>query len=157
LLIRVAITDEVLTLDHLKPDAERAIATARDSDAKEIEISVKAGKAQGGYLNKERAVEMVEMWLDVQKRAASEDEVAKKIVVSGYDGSGGRLEFDILKDKLEMAMEVDVYSDADEYYHDRVAQIRRSWELQKTKLRERSKRARESADEEEAAVDGSDG
>ncbi|MEZ5301325.1 MAG: DUF6731 family protein [Verrucomicrobiales bacterium] len=155
-LVRVNVTDDLLTLDKLKPDAERALAMARDAEAREIEILLKSSKAQGGYLHKERAVEVVEGWLNVGKRLGPDAQVTKKAVVSGYDGSGQRLEFDILNDKIEMAMEVDVYPDADEYYQSRIAQIRRAWELHKTKLRKRARRAH-SDDPPPAATETGDG
>ena len=79
--------------------------------------------------------EFVEAWLTIKRTVGDEHATVQKIIVAGVDESGQGQEFDILEDRLEMAIEVEMGIDPTAYYAERMAGILRSWDLQKSNIK----------------------
>ncbi len=133
--VKSVLGDVMAGMGEVGPGVREAMASAGLVNAGEVEIQLKAGKAKGAALDLKSVEEWLGAWLAVKRTIGDEHATVQKMVVAGVDEAGQGQEFDILEDRLEMAIEVEMGTDPEAYYAERMAGVLRSWDLQKGNIK----------------------
>lgn len=133
--ISSAIIDAMTTLDNIDSSTRQVILSAAQAESPGIELIMKSAPEKGGTLNQAVAAEKIESWLKIHEYLSDEEnEVVKKILVTGKDESGATAEFDLLKDRIFTVMNYQWVPDDGELWQTRRDQIRQAWDLNKASL-----------------------
>jgi len=134
--IASSIVDAMTTMDNIDGNTRQIILTAAQAESPGIELIMKSAREKGATLNQAVAAETVESWLKIHEYLSDdEDEVVKKIVVTGKDESGTTAEFDLLKDRMFTFMSFDWVPDDAELWKTRSDKIQQAWDLNKANLK----------------------
>lgn len=135
-LISSAIVDVMLTLDNIDEGTRQVIRNAAQAESPAIELVLKAGREKEATLNHAVVHEIIESWLRIHSDFGDEEnEIVKKIVVTGKDETGSAVEFDLLKDRMFTMMRFEWIPDDNALWNKRADEIQRAWELNKVNLR----------------------
>lgn len=128
--ISAAIIDIMPTLDDLDANTKNLIANAAQSESPAIEIILKSGREKDATMNQAVALETLGSWLKIQNDFADdENEIVRKIMVTGKEDGGTPVEFDLLKDKMTAAMHYDWVPDHEAMWKARSEQVQKTWDL----------------------------
>ncbi|MCB1063368.1 MAG: hypothetical protein KDN20_10665 [Verrucomicrobiae bacterium] len=128
--------DVMPTLDNVDENTKRLIQFAAQSESGGIEIVMKSPREKGATLNQAVALETLESWLRIHNDFSDEEnEIVKKIVVSGKDETGTTVEFDMLKDRMYSVMSYQWVPDDRELWKTRSGHIQTAWDLYKANLK----------------------
>ncbi len=124
------ITDVMATLDDIDSQTESMIKNAMQAESPAIELVLKSGRGKESTLNEAVAMEVLESWLKIHRNYADdENEIVKKIQITGKDNTGERLDYDILKDRMYTGMEYDWVPDPEQLWENRKQQLQVAWDL----------------------------
>ncbi|MEC5128234.1 DUF6731 family protein [Verrucomicrobiales bacterium BCK34] len=150
--IASSVVDMMTTMENLDERTRHTIQAAAQAESPSIEIILKSAREKDATLNQAIAIETIESWLRIHDELSDEEnEVVKKVLVSGKDDSGATVEFDMLKDKMFTVMNYQWVPDDIELWQTRSGHIQKAWDLNKANL-ERirlNKESRESEGQEE--------
>lgn len=134
--ISSAVVDVMATLDNIDEGSMQLIRQAAQAESPAIELVLKAGREKEATLNHAVVHEVIESWLRIHSDFGDEEnEIVKKIVVTGKDETGATVEFDLLKDKLFTTMRFEWVPDDQALWKTRGDEILRAWELNKANLK----------------------
>ncbi len=149
--ISSAVIDAMPTLENIDDNTKNLILNAAQAESPGIEIIMKSAREKGATLNHAIATETIESWLKIHEDFSDEEnEIVKKIVVTGKSETGATVEFDMLKDKMFTAMNYQWVPDDGELWKTRADHIQKTWDLNKGELKRTVSSA---ADAEEEAAD----
>lgn len=135
--ISSAVVDVMATLENIDEGSLQLIRQAARAESSAIEWVLKAGREKEATLNHAVVHEVIESWLRIHADFGDEEnEIVKKIVVTGKDETGATVEFDLLKDKFFTTMRFEWVPDDAALWKVRGDEIQRAWELNKTRLRQ---------------------
>lgn len=133
--ISSSVIDAMTTMENIDNNTKQLILNAAQAESPGIEIILKSAREKGATLNQTVAHETIESWLRIQSELSDEEnEVVKKIVVTGKDESGATAEFDLLKDRMFTVMRYQQIPDVEEMWKTRSDQIQQAWDLNKAQL-----------------------
>lgn len=131
-----ALIDAMPTLENLDENTRRLIQSAAQAEAGGIELVLKSPREKGASLNQALVLELIESWLGIHRDFSDdENEIVKKIVVSGKDENGTTVEFDLLKDRIYSVMSYQWVPDDRELWKTRSGHIQTAWDLHKAQLK----------------------
>ena len=131
-----AVVDAMTTMEDIDANTRQIILTAAQAESPAIEFVMKSARKKGATLNQAVAAETVESWLKIHEYLSDdEDEVVKKIVVTGKSETGTTTEFDLLKDRMFTLMSYEWVPDDAELWKTRSDKIQQAWDLNKADLR----------------------
>lgn len=134
--ISANIIDVMPTLDDIDANTKSIIKSSMITDSPQIEIVMKSGREKDATLNQTVVVETLESWLKIHENFSDdENEIVKKMEITGSDETGERIEFDMLKDKLFTRMDFEWVPDVDELWENRLKQIQQAWDLNHANLK----------------------
>ncbi|MDP4583598.1 MAG: hypothetical protein NWR21_13605 [Verrucomicrobiales bacterium] len=134
--ISSAVVDLMATLDNIDEGSRQLIRQAALAESPAIELVLKAGREKEATLNHAVVHEVIESWLRIHADFGDEEnEIVKKIVVTGKDETGATVEFDLLRDKLFTTMRFEWVPDDEALWKTRGDEIFRAWELNKANLK----------------------
>ena len=146
--IASTIVDVMTTMNNIDENTRQTILSAAQAESPGLEMIMKSAREKGATLNQAVATEVIESWLKIHDSLSDdENEIVKKIVVTGKDESGATAEFDLLKDRMFTVMNYQWVPDDAELWKSRSDQIQQAWDLNKANLI----RTIEAAGKEEAA------
>ncbi len=135
--ISSAVVDVMGTLENIDEGSLQLIRQAAQAESPAIELVLKAGREKEATLHHAVVHEIIESWLRIHADFGDEEnEIVKKIVVTGKDETGATVEFDLLKDKFFTTMRFEWVPDDAALWKARGDEILRAWELNKTRLRQ---------------------
>jgi len=154
--ISAEVIDVMPTLENLDENTMRVIQNAAQTESPGIEIVMKSAREKGATLNQAVAAATLESWLRIHDDFSDDDnEIVKKIVVSGKDESGTTVEFDMLKDRIFAVMNYQLEPDDRAMWVTRRDHIQKTWDLHKGELK-RILGAQLEGEEAESSEDGVD-
>jgi hypothetical protein len=134
--ISSSVVDFMSTLENIDEDSLRLIRQAARAESPAIELVLKAGREKKATLNHAVVHEIIESWLRIHSDCDDEEnQIVKKIVVTGKDEAGATVEFDLLKDRLFTTMRFEWLPDDAALWKTRGDEIFRAWELNKANLK----------------------
>lgn len=134
--ISSTVIDAMTTMEDLDTNTKQIITNAAQAESPAIELIMKSARDKGATLNHSVAMETLESWLRIHDTLSDEEnEVVKKIVVTGKDEAGATVEFDMLKDRMFTIMNYQWVPDDTELWKTRSGHIQKAWDLNKSQLR----------------------
>ena len=134
--ISSSIVDLMTTMENLDERTKQTILAAAQAESPAIEIILKSEREKGATLNQAIAIETLESWLRIHDELSDEEnEIVKKIVITGKDESGATAEFDMLKDRMFTVMNYQWVPDHSELWNTRSGEIQKAWDLNKANLK----------------------
>ncbi len=131
-----SLIDVMPTLEKLDDNTKRLIQHAAQAEAGGVELVMKSPREKGASLNQALVLEMLESWLSIHRDFSDEEnEIVKKIVVSGKDENGTTVEFDLLKDRIYSVMSYQWVPDDRELWKTRSVHVQTAWDLHKARLK----------------------
>ena len=128
--ISAAIIDAMTSIEDTDANTKNLIANAAQSESPAIELILKSGREKDATMNQAVALETLGSWLQIQDGFADdENEIVRKILVSGKEDGGTPVEFDLLKDKMVAAMHYEWVPDHEAMWKTRSEQIQKTWDL----------------------------
>lgn len=128
--ISANIIEVMPTIDDIDSNTKSIIQNSIIAESPAIEIILKSGRGKEDTLNQTAALETIESWLKIHENFSDdENEIVKKIEVSGKDDSGERVEFDLLKDRMFTQMDFEWVPEIDILWENRRKQIQVAWDL----------------------------
>ena len=128
--ISSSVVDAMTTMENIDANTRQLILNAAQAESPGIEIVMKASREKGASLNQAVAHEAIESWLKIQADLSDEEnDVVKKIVVTGKDESGTTAEFDLLRDRMFTVMNYQLVPDDAALWKTRSDHIQQAWEL----------------------------
>ncbi len=133
--ISSSIIDAMTTLENIDENTRQTILSAAQAESPGLEVIMKSAREKGATLNQAVAAETIESWLSIHEYLSDEEnEVVKKIVVTGKDESGATAEFDLLRDRMFTVMSYQWVPDDAELWKTRSDQIQQAWDLNKANI-----------------------
>lgn len=130
------IIDAMTTMENIDGNTKQVVLSAAQAESPGIELVMKSAREKGATLNQAVATETIESWLSIHSELSDEEnEVVKKIVVTGKDESGTTAEFDLLKDRMFTVMNYQWVPDDAELWKTRADQIQKAWDLNHANLK----------------------
>ncbi len=134
--IASSVVDMMTTMENLDERTKHTIQAAAQSESPAIEIILKSAREKDATLNQAIAIETIESWLRIHDELSDEEnEIVKKVLVSGKDDSGATTEFDMLKDRMFTVMNYQWVPDDNELWQTRAGHIQKAWDLNKSNLK----------------------
>ena len=134
--ISSAVVDFMSNLENIDEGSLQLIRQAARAESPAIELVLKAGREKKATLNHAVVHEIIESWLRIHSDFGDEEnQIVKKIVVTGKDETGATVEFDLLKDRLFTTMRFEWLPDDAALWKTRGDEIFRAWELNKAQLK----------------------
>ena len=131
-----SVVDAMTTMEDIDANTRQIILTAAQAESPAIEFVMKSARKKGATLNQAVAAEAGESWLKIHEYLSDdEDEVVKKIVVTGKSETGTTTEFDLLKDRMFTLMSYEWVPDDAELWKTRSDKIQQAWDLNKADLK----------------------
>ncbi len=135
--IASAVVDMMTTMENLDERTMHTIQAAAQAESPAIELILKSGREKESTLNQVIAIETLESWLRIHDELSDEEnEIVKKILISGKDESGATTEFDMLKDRMFTVMNYQWVPDDRELWDTRSKEIQKAWDLNKSNLKQ---------------------
>lgn len=134
--ISSSVVDLMTTMENIDERTKQTILAAAQAESPAIEIILKSAREKGATLNQAIAIETLESWLRIHDELSDEEnEIVKKIVITGKDESGATAEFDMLKDRMFTVMNYQWVPDDSELWNTRSGEIQKAWDLNKANLK----------------------
>ncbi len=131
------LVDVMPTLENIDENTLRLIQNAAQAESGGIEIVMKSPREKGATLNQAVVLETLESWLRIHRDFSDEEnEIVKKIVVSGKDEAGVTVEFDLLKDRIYTVMSYQWVPNDHELWKSRSKHVQTAWDLHKGQLKQ---------------------
>tara|TARA_R110000850_G_scaffold157126_6_gene281300 strand:- start:4490 stop:5416 length:927 start_codon:yes stop_codon:yes gene_type:complete len=131
-----SIIDAMTSMDGIDDNTKQLILGAAQAESPGIEIVIKSAREKGATLNQAVALETIESWLRIHDDLSDdENEIVKKIVITGKDESGATAEFDMLKDRMFTVMNYQWVPDDRELWNTRSDHIQQAWDLNKAQIK----------------------
>lgn len=130
------IIDEMIGIETVDANTKQAIQAAAQAESPAIELVMKSAREKGASLNAAVVSEILESWLSIHDGFSDEEnEIVKKILVTGKDEAGTTVEFDMLKDRVFSVMSYQWVPDDRELWKVRADHIQKTWDLHKGDLK----------------------
>lgn len=134
--ISANIIDVMPTLDNIDAGTKSVIQSSMIAESPSIELILKSGREKDATLNQTVAVETIESWLRIHDDFGDdENDIVKKIEVSGKDDTGEKLEFDMLKDRMFTNMDYEWVPNMETLWENRLQKIQQAWDLNHKNLK----------------------
>lgn len=134
--ISANIIDVMPTLDNIDAQTSAMIQNSMIAESPAIEVILKSGKGKESTLNQSVAIETLQSWLSIHENFSDEEnEIVRKIEVTGKDDTGESIEFDMLKDRMFTRMDFDWVPDSDVLWEVRQQKIQQAWDLNHANLK----------------------
>jgi hypothetical protein len=134
--ISSAVIDVMPTIENVDEHTRNVIRNAAQAESPGIEMVLKSGREKEATLNHAVVHEIIESWLTIHSDFGDEEnEIVKKILITGKDETGGRVEFDMLKDRTFTMMRYEWVPDDKVLWERRSDELKRAWELNRANLK----------------------